>query len=508
MKKIQIRSIIIPAVALLVLGSCKKSFVEVTPEGSFITSTYYSDASQAYGALVGAYDATRKNSGGFENMITFFNAGSDEMIAGGGGATDGQGIHDFDDYQLSSLSMPASYWNDHYQGVFRVNSLLSRIPNTVMDAGLKERFIGEAKCVRALCYFNLVRMFKNIPLILDVLLSSNMYDVTQSTPEEVYAQIEKDLTEAIPALPVKIPSTSVEAGRFTQGGAKALLGKVYLFENKKDLAAAQFAEVNGNLSPSASDNQYGYALLPDFGQLWFTSSKFNSESILEVSHSRQVALGDWSLWGSGRDESNTVNQMVGPRTYSRPTGSTAPDLKSGWSFNPFTQDFYDFMATDPRFEATVFDMKGLETAGQASYVPGYDNTGYFLNKYIGRSGDAATVGSVELNWAQGSYIIRLADTYLMEAEALGGSGARAQALLDAVRGRVGLPSVPVSLAAIKNERRLEFAGEGIRWFDIIRWGDGSSVLGFKGFVAGKNEIFPIPADELKGTKLVQNPGYN
>jgi hypothetical protein len=116
-------------------------------------------------------------------------------------------------------------------------------------------------------------------------------------------------------------------------------------------------------------------------------------------------------------------------------------------------------------------------------------------------------GSVELNFQQNDYIIRLADTYLLEAEALNGTGARAQALLDAVRARVGLPSVPVSLAAIKEERRRELAGEGHRFFDLVRWGDAATVLASRGFKAGKNEVFPIPQQELQGTKLVQNPGY-
>ena len=113
-----------------------------------------------------------------------------------------------------------------------------------------------------------------------------------------------------------------------------------------------------------------------------------------------------------------------------------------------------------------------------------------------------------MNFKQNTYVIRLADTYLMEAEALGGTGARAQALLDAVRARVGLTSVPVSLDAIKRERRLELAGEGHRFFDLVRWGHAASKLAGRGFKAGRNEIFPIPAQELQGTKLVQNPGYN
>lgn len=116
-------------------------------------------------------------------------------------------------------------------------------------------------------------------------------------------------------------------------------------------------------------------------------------------------------------------------------------------------------------------------------------------------------GASELNYRQNYILIRLADTYLMEAEALGGSGARAQALLNAVRARVGLAPVPVTLQAVKDERRRELAGEGHRFFDLVRWGEAASKLASKGFVANKNEIMPIPYTELTGTALKQNPGY-
>lgn len=493
------------AVALMIsLVSCEKGFVDIQPKGQFLSANYYADKDQAYGALVGVYDLMRKNSGGFENQISMMNAGSDDHYAGGGGATDGAGIQGFSNYTLTAIIMPGSFWSDYYQGIFRANTLLSKIDGVTMDASLKARFTAETKALRAMYYFNLVRMFKNIPLLLEPLTATNMYEVTQAAPAEIYTQIEKDLTEAIANLPVTI-NVSTEGGRLTKGAAQALLGKVYLYDNKNALAAAQLADVNG--TPGGT-SQYGYRLLTSFSDLWVTSNKFNTESIIEVSHS-SAGNSDWGFWGSGRDEGNSVNVMVGPRSYSRPAGSTAPDLPSGWSFNVFTQDFYDAIKSDPRFDATVFDLKALQAAGKADYIAGYQNTGYFLNKFLPRKADVRTGGgAAELNYKQDTYVIRLADTYLMEAEALGATGARAQALLDAVRARVGLPSVPVSLAAIKAERRLELAGEGHRFFDLVRWGDAAAKLSSRGFVAGKNEIFPIPYRELQGTKLVQNPGYN
>jgi len=503
--KVKISNYLFIAVAMMfTLGSCDKAFLEVEPKGQFLSANYYADKDQAYAAMVGVYDVLRKNSGGFENMMSMMNAGSDDHFAGGGGASDGAGIQGFSNYTLNSTIMPGSFWSDHYQGIFRANTLLSKLPDITMDAALKARFTAETKALRAFYYFNLVRMFKNIPLLLDPLTATNMYDVMQATPAAVYAQIEKDLTEAIVDLPATI-SASTEAGRLTNGSLQAILGKVYLYDNKASLAAAQLALVNG--TPGGT-SQYGYRLLSSFSDLWVTTNKFNTEAIIEVSHS-SAGNSDWGWWGSSSDEGNSLNVMVGPRSYSRPAGSSAEDIPSGWSFNVFTQDFYDAIKLDPRFGATVFDLKALKAAGKADYIGGYQDTGYFLNKFLPRRADVRTGGgSMELNYKQDTYAIRLADTYLLEAEALGATGSRAQALLDAVRARVGLPSVPVSMAAIKAERRLELAGEGHRFFDLVRWGDAAAKLGNRGFVASKNEIFPIPYRELQGTKLVQNPGYN
>lgn len=502
MKTIKFKYLCIAA-AVISFGSCTEEFVDVTPKGSFLSDNYYANQDQATAALVGVYDAIRKNTGGFENMVAMMNAGSDDFFAGGGGSTDGAGIQGFSTHTLTGTIVPGSFWNDHYQGIFRANTLLLKLPGVAMPDDVKARFSGESKALRAMYYFNLVRLFKNVPLLLDPLTATNMYEVEQATSEAVYAQIEKDLIDAIATLPTSVPADT-ESGRLTKGAAQALLGKVYLQEGKKTEAAAILALVNG--TPGGT-NQYGNKLLTNFNDLWVVSNKFNTESLIEVSHT-SAGNSDWGFWGSGRDEGNSLNVMVGPRSYSRPSGSTAPDLPSGWSFNVITQDLYDAIKLDPRFDTTILDLKALKAAGKADYIGGYQDTGYFLNKFLPRKEDVRTGGgAAELNYRQNSYIIRLADTYLMEAEALG-SGARAQALLDAVRSRVGLPSVPVTLAAIKNERRMELAGEGHRFFDLVRWGDAATKLSNRGFVAGKDEIFPIPIRELQGTKLKQNPGYN
>jgi hypothetical protein len=504
MKLNSIKNSIYAFAMLFIATACSDDFLDVKPNGTELEDNYYKNEAQAYSGLVAVYDIIGKQSGGFENMITMMNAGSDDHFAGGGGATDGTGMQSFSDYSISAVTVPGSFWNNFYQGIFRANTLLFKLPNVPMPEDTKLRFTAETKTLRAYYYFELVRLFKNIPLITAPIPTSEIYNVIQAKPDEVYAQIEKDLNEAIPNLPSRISNPNEEAARLTQGGAKALLGKVYLYQGKNAQAAAELAAVNG--TPGGT-SQYGYKLLTKFSDLWVVKNKFNSESIIEVSHSSSGNTG-WGNWGSGSDEGNTVNLMVGPRNYSRPANSTAFDYVSGWCFNPITNELYNILKNDPRFEATIVDMKALKAQGLADYTPGYKDTGYFIKKFMPTTADITTGGGdASLNFQQNVYAIRLADTYLMEAEALGGTGARAQALLDAVRARVGLPSVPVSLNAIMTERRLELACEGHRWFDLVRTGKAATVLNNRGFVAGKNEILPIPLKELENTKIVQNPNY-
>nr|WP_310559502.1 RagB/SusD family nutrient uptake outer membrane protein [Flavobacterium sp.] len=504
MKTIKNKFLLIALAILFIMGSCSQDFLEVEPKGTNLESGYYKDDKEAFAGVVAVYDIMRKNSGGFENMITMMNAGSDDHYAGGGGATDGAGIQGFSNYSITGSVMPASFWSDHYRGIFRANVLLTKLPAIPMNANLKARFTAECKALRANYYFNLVRMFKNVPLITEPLATSQYFTVLQAAPAAVYAQIQKDLKEAIPDLPIL--TTAAEKGRFSQGSARALLGKVYMYDpagDKKALAAIEFAAVNG--TPSGT-SQYGYKLLDKYTDLWVIDNKFNTESIIEVSHTNASSTG-WGNWQNDDAEGNVVNIMCGPRNYTK-IGATAPELPSGWSFNVITQAFYDVIKTDPRFGATVLDLKALSDSKQISYIGGYQDTGYFLNKFVPRTADITTgTGEPVLNYRQNTYVMRLADTYLLEAEALGGTGARAQALLDAVRARVGLASTPVSLAAIKAERRLELAGEGHRFFDLVRWGDAATVLASRGFKAGKNEIFPIPFQELQNTLIKQNPNY-
>ncbi len=493
--------------------ACNNAYLDdVQNLGSFNTDLYFQNEQQSFSALVSVYDVLRKYSGGFENTVTFFNAGSDDLYSGGGNSNDGAGIQGINNYTINANTMPSSYWKDYYQGIARANLLIERVPGANMSDELKARFTAEAKVLRSLYYFELVRMFGNIPLILNYIkFDDDYWNIPQANPSDVYTQIENDIVSAIPDL--MLTATGNDRGRITQGTARAILGKIYLYDKKMPQAAEQLAQVNG---AAGGTSQYGYKLVEDYADLFKVGPeddpgkyKFLSESILEVMHTNK-GNSDWGFWGQGKDEGNSINIMVGPRSYSKTNvaNNNAPDIYSGWAFNTVTNDFVNFMQGDPRLNVTVFNAKQLVTDGKITYSPAYADTGYFLNKYLPTNDLRSSLpGATELNFRQNYIAIRLADTYLMEAEALGATGARAQALLDAVRARVGLASVPVSIQAIKDERRRELAGEGHRWFDLVRWGDAPAKLASKGFVSGKNEIMPIPFNELPNTAMHQNPNY-
>lgn len=492
----------------VVVIACKKSFLDVTPKGTNLESQYYRDQTEAFNGLVSVYDVLGWQGGGFVTKENAMDAGSDDHLAGGGSITDISDLQVFSNYTLTPAVGPSTeLWRAGFSGVFRANVLLAKLPGVPMDDGLKRRYAAETKALRAYFYFDLVRLFKNVPLTTVQTPADQIYNVEQAAPSAVYAQIEKDLTEAISESNVpNTVSVATDGGRLTKGAMHALLGKVYLQEQKWAQAATELALVNG--TPGQANATYGYRLLANFADLWKVANKFNSESILEVTHSSQ-SNGNWGCIAC--TEGNIMNIITGPRDYSA-VKAGAPDYVSGYGFITVTKDLFDAIHFDPRNKATVANLDSLKAAGLATYSDSYQNTGYFLEKFIGRVSNKSTgSGNVELNFPQNMYEIRLADTYLMEAEALiRGSGdiTRAAALLTAVHNRAYNDGKSHPLAAtldvVKKERRLELAGEGHRWFDLVRWGDAPVVLASRGFKAGKNEILPVPLSELSNTKIKQS----
>jgi hypothetical protein len=497
------------AVSIQLFSACNKDFLEVKPKGIDLESSYYKNQSEAFNGLVAVYDVVGWQGGNLVTKEGVAMAASDDHFGGGEGSGDLNFVN-MDNFTITPEQGPhEDLWKKGFSGVFRANILLQKLPEVPMDEGLKARYTAEAKALRAFFYFDLIRFFKNIPLYTTNITTAEMLNVVQANPADVYLQIENDLKEAIAEtnLPDKVPAAS-EGGRFTKGTAHALLGKVYLFQKKWSLAAAEFSEVNG-ATPGQMNVKYGYKLVDNFGDLWKSADvyKFNSESILEVPHT-STSAGNWGA-GAASTEGNIINIMAGPRGYT-PIAPDAPGYYSGWSYFPVTKSLFDAIHFDPRYKYTIANLDSLKTNGIANYndTQGAQNTGYFIEKFVAKNENLPTgAGDRDLNWPQNMYDIRLADTYLMEAEALvmaGGDLTRAGNLLNAVRARVGLGALPATMENIKRERRLELAGEGQRWFDLVRWGDAPAILGPSGFVAGKHEILPIPLLEMSNTKIEQS----
>jgi starch-binding outer membrane protein, SusD/RagB family len=481
---------------VLALSSCTKTWLDVEPKGTSLEANYYKNAGEAYNGLVAAYDPLGTECGKtYSNKIGPLNAASDDCYAGGGSSSDVPAWQVWNNYTIDAASgIQADFWSRNFTGVYRANILLSKLPGVPMDAALKARFTAESKFLRAYFYFDLVRLFKNVPLFTSPLTPSEFFNVTQAKPETVYAQIEKDLIEAIKDLPETVSAD--ENGRVSKLAAVALLGKVILYQNNDGRmleAADLFEQVNS--SPN-------YALLADFGMIFRPDNKFNSESIFEIVHTAK-AMSGWESWPNF--EGNVYTQMCGPRAY------TGPIYVAGYGFNPITPELVALMKNDTRYKYTIVNIDSMKSAGLCSYEKGYQNTGYFVAKFAPLREFYSTIGGDPvLNYPNDVMEIRLADTYLMEAEALvrgGGNIGKAQDYLDRVRARVGLPSVPATLDNIYLERRLELATEGHRWFDLVRTGKAAQALASKGFKSGKNEVLPIPLAELSNTKLVQNTGY-
>ena len=492
---------VLPVFALVIISSCSKDFLDTRPVGRVLEVNYYQNEEQAFEALMSVYDVLQWNDQHGYTMFRFLqNVASDETHAGGSDASDQPSWVAYDSFTLTpNLGPQRGFWRKGYKGIYRANLYLEKIEQ-IEDASLnfKERTSAEARFLRAKFYFDLVRLFGRIPFIDHTLGASEYYEIDQVSPEKVYELIIDDLESAIEVLPETV--NSVNTGRATKGAAQALLARVYLFKNDlSDMAAV--AALCEDIIQSGN-----YSLLPNYGDIWTREGEWSSESVFEITYSENSESG-WGSFGWGGGEGNVGVQFIGMRDYN------GPEFATGWGFCPVSQDLEEFMSNDPRYLHTIIDADAIPGG---EYTPGYQNTGYFIRKYAPLTANLAANGDAALNWGNNIREIRYADVLLMAAEGLvrsGGSEASARNYLNQVRNRVGLPSLNSSgsdlLDDIYEERRLELATEGHRFFDLIRTGEASSVLSPKGFISGIHEVLPIPQQEIDASQgvLTQNSGY-
>jgi len=482
--------IILPLALLLLTVSCTE-VLDRTPQGEFTLDNYFRTEDHAVQSVNAIYNQLREWQVHVFSFIGMTDIVSDDSEKGSF-PSDGFFLQEVEDFEHTASNVaPSSVWAGYYDGVFRANLAIERIPTVPeMNENLRARLLAEARTLRAYYYFNLVRWFGDVPLILAPFPAE--FSIPRTDKEAVYAQIVADLEAGIAVLPVKSAYPSADLGRVTRGTAEALLAKVELTRGNYQFAADNALSV-------ISSNEYGLA--PSYSSIFTRGGENGTGSIFEV----QTAA--YEIGGGG----SQYNEVQGVRG--------TPNL--GWGFNSPSDDLIvAYEPGDPRREATILYVGEVLPDGSALVVGDDNIVGERFNQkafvvdHPGGNGNGP--GNIR--------IFRYADLLLIAAEALNELGRSAEGLpfLNQVRARARgtrnniLPDVTTTnemelRSIILRERRVELALEQHRWFDLVRTGRAAPVMQAlgKAFVEGKHELFPVPQGEvdLSEGALSQNPGY-
>jgi hypothetical protein len=466
--------------ALGTTSSCSK-FLEVAPQGQPLATQFFQNQTDANYAVASCYAKLREYNLVAFNWFSVAVFPSDDVDKGSVPG-DGDYLNDYVNFRFTATAGgPEGHWLGQYQQINLCNQVIYNVPNINMDANLRARYVAETQFLRALAYFNLVRAFGGVPLQTKPAETPDELNPTRATREEVYSLIINDLTAAASVLPPSYGNNDL--GRATKGAALTLLAKVQLYQ--KNYAA----------SLAASDQvlNLGYSLVPDFYKMFRIEGENGPESIFEV---------QCTTLPGNCDASNSYWAL-----------SQSPRPQFGWGFCTPTADLANaFEAGDLRKQGTIL-FRGTVTPAGDSISLQNSNERYNMKAYVPNAVTKVCLYGADQNIR----ILRYAEALLLNAEAANelGQTTKALASVNQVRTRAGLTALSglsqdAMRQSIWKERRVELALEyGDRFFDLVRQGRAATVLKNRGFVTGKNEVFPIPLSQiqLSGGKLTQNPGY-
>lgn len=495
------------AAVLALFSSCSTDFLDVDPYGQSDASKYYQTETEITMGLNAAYDMIDADQMfGWSSPTFIKQLPGDDTNAGGGGESDQPQYQALDKFKWTPENQAVrAFYQINYFGIYRCNQLIN---NASTATPLMKRMVAEAKFLRAYHYFELTVAYGGVPLRLKAAATINE-GIPKSPQTAVYAQIEKDLTEAIALLPNKSEYTGGDKFRASKQTAQALLGKAQLYQKKYAEAATTFAQV---ISKEGTE----VGLIANFGDISKQASEFGIESLFEASFTGENRNWGNAPWDRGANDNRHI-QLQGPRD---PWVGGTSGIKGGWGFNPPTQKLFKaFEANDNRKINTIIDTMQLRTIYHGSFTEGWGTEGCIRTKFTTFATETteANGATAELNYGTNWRLIRYADVLLLAAEAYNKSGNDVEALkcINKVRTRAGLPNLTVTGAALFNaivhERFVELAYEGHRFWDLVRWDLADQELHSLGFVKGKHEHFPIPLDEMNSnsglTPADQNPGY-
>ena len=497
--------------AVLLTASCQKSFLDVPVQGQATTAT---DPNLAVNLVTGVYNSLYNSeafggAGGDVHGISFIAATNIISDDAEKGSTPGDqpSLGDIDNFTTTPTNnFVAALWNGYYSGISRANQALAALSTASLDPATKNQLIGEVRFIRGYYYFNLVRFFGKVPKVVRVPKDAQDANTdpafqTRAPIDTIYNIITQDLQFAVANLPLKAQSA---VGHANKGSAQALLAKTYLYRKNWQQVQSLTQDVI---------NSGQYTLVPDYSIIWRFAGANNAESIFETQsgtfNNGDIAVGGYSTWQGPR---------VGPKG-----GWT--DL--GFGFDTPSPDLVNaYEPGDKRKGSTIIAIdrsgKGIGTVLYDGFrIPSGDSVQNAYYNYKAYQSENKNIEPYLGNRDQKQKNVRLlryADVLLMNAEAANELGQPATALnyVNQIRARAGLSATKATAqadvrAAIWKERRLELAMEHDRFFDLVRQGRAAQVMqaAGKNFVAGKNEVLPIPSlqIQLSGGKLDQNPGY-
>ncbi|WP_010134528.1 RagB/SusD family nutrient uptake outer membrane protein [Ochrovirga pacifica] len=476
--KTVIKSIKLSCLVLFVgMASCEDDYLEIDAYGSPLLNNFYKTPTDAEQGLNAAYSPLREMYGvenflaANSNDLIFGDIGTDDILKGGARVNDGPQLFEKETYTLqTSNNSVTAIWAVNYKGILYANLVLQKVPDIEFeDTSKKEEILAEAHFLRAYYYFDLVNSFGGVPLITEP-QEPGSYAVPRATKEQIYELIEEDLKVAINVLPSRFDRGNASFGHADKGAALGLMMRVSLYQNKMNQVKTygeQFLLIPG------------YALEPDFSKIFSPEGEWGTGSVFEINFSTNT-----SKMGT------LIGRMLTPRS------------KGGIGFGQIKEDLRnEYEINDPRLDASFYN------------VPGGYGTEWYNRKYAWapyseyQKPNVGGAGNSDMNIRA----IRLADVYLMYAEAIYDTDPlTAIEYVNKVRTRARgnelptvVPDLPLTLSgqalldAIYHERRVEFAGEGYRYHDLIRTGRAEAILGPLGFQADKNEIMPIPFDQVQ-----------
>jgi hypothetical protein len=510
MKKIFYITTLTLIASALFIASCKKSFLDVPPQGKTTEEQALIDPDAADKLVAGAYNNLYLPGTVGLKLVVLADVTSDDSDKGSVATDPGfDGIFMDNFTYTPNTGIFNDIWVDNYKGISSANKALSILEKSTIDAGLRDRLSGEARFIRALLYFNMVRTFGGVVKLITVptLAEANNDEFqTRASKEEIYKVITDDLLYGVDHLPAK-GETGAVVGRATKGAAQALLSKVYLYQQNWQ----------GAYDMSKAVMQSNYDLAPVYADIFREKGVNNIESIFEV---QTGPYANQTSSGLACDAvSKNYSNFQGPRgTFGTQTiaGQTYSGGDLGFGLNtPSANLAAAYEPNDNRRAGTIiFTSDVATTTLWDGFIlprrPDVVNERYNYKAY--HSPFLETKSCLGINDKDSKpkniRIIRFAEVLLINAEAAAHIGQDALTPLRKVRARANLTTISATIADIWKERRVELAMEADRFFDLVRTGQAATVLNALGkpFVTGKHEVFPIPQKQrdLSGGRLTQN----